>query len=313
METRICRGIRRDLTAYADQALPDWRRDQVAGHLVDCHPCRDELREINRVSSVLYLAARTSDPAPAPGHLADRLVAIAGDEADRELWLAPERDGELPSLRRRRRNRALAGLSMATAGVVGALGGLTLLAPELPVIADLDASGAGFPSLGEAASLASEDDQAGQVNVGELGSSMATPVASSVSIGALAERRLVQRRLDQCPSQVQCPAQVLGLPLVQLAVDTPTGTTVAQTRYGFGRQQVVVVQQHGRLEQARPGEDECTLHWQSGEWVFCMQASSRGAAQVAAQAFPHEEPVTGEGVDERVRLGLQTLTGERGR
>ncbi|WP_420175845.1 anti-sigma factor family protein [Luteococcus sp. OSA5] len=306
VDDRACRSFRKDLTAYADQALDDERREQVANHLVDCGPCRDELRELNQVCTLLGIAARSSEPRQTPNHLADRLVAIAGDQADECLWLAPERDGTLPSLRRRRRNKALAGLSMTAAGVVGALGGLTMMAPELPVVVDLDASQATAPLDSEDAPKLSRT--APEVDVDSLG----TRVASSVSIGALAERRLVQRRLDQCPDEVQCPEQLLGLPLTQLAVDSDSDPSTARTVYRNGEMEIVVVQQHGRLQEAAPGHDECAEFWQSGEWVYCLQSSNAAAAQLAAQLLPHDEPVTGEGM-ERVRLGLRALVGERGR
>ncbi|MEL4504257.1 zf-HC2 domain-containing protein [Luteococcus sp. H138] len=294
-----CEHCHDELTAYADQALPVERRDEVAAHLVDCRDCRRELVEINQLRTLLTSCAADSAPA-APCHLADRLVAIAGAEADRQLWLSPERSGCLPSPRRRRRIRVAALGSMTTAGVVGAFGGAWLMAPQLPTVDDPDAGSvalSGNPTglLGRAAASTSRVSSAGQA-------SMSQPVVSSAPVADDDE---------DCPRSFSCPDELTGLPRVDL--DVTGAPDKVRSIYASAEGSVLVVQHRGRLSGHPDGaDDQFRQAWQSGETVYCVLASDRAMGEAAVAALPHEQAVTGEGM-ERVRMGLRALAGQRGR
>ncbi|MEL4359080.1 MULTISPECIES: anti-sigma factor family protein [unclassified Luteococcus] len=289
-----CADCREELTAYADQALPDHERERVAAHLVGCDGCRAELAGINELRSLLTRCTRQSAPT-APGHLADRLVAIAGAEADRQLWLAPERSGCLPSPRRRRRIRVLALGSMTTAGILGALGSAWLMAPTLPPVSDPEA---GSITLTEN----SRADGAGNL----LGPQTSAAVVSTVPVVDVE-----QEEGQDCPEPFACPDALTGLPRTELDLSGAPG--LVRTDYAAQGQQVTVVQQHGWLAgQPDRVAGEFRQAWQSGETVYCVVASDETVGRAAVAQLPHEQAVADDAV-QRVRTGLRALVGERGR
>lgn len=273
--TRLnCTATQRDLTAYLDQALPDQRREAVATHLVGCAGCRDELAGLKELRLLLG-GTVAQEPATVPGSLADRLVAIAGDDARCELWLCPDRDGNLPSPRRRRRAQALALSTMTVCGVLGAVGSAWLMAPSLPTLRpdDVEAlSSTGLPVR-------------------------ATSVTSS--------------HVTDCPEGFTCPETMAGMPLLDREVDSVAAPTRVTSTYGADGNRLVVTQRIGRLDGMERDEERLQV-WQSGPTVFCVKGSTVYDTALAAQSLPHEDQVTGEGL-QRVRLGFEALTGSRGR
>lgn len=305
-----CEDCHRELTAYADQALAGERREEIATHLVACADCRAELAEINQVRSLLTTCAAESAPS-APCHLADRLVAIAGHEADRQLWLAPERSGCLPSPRRRRRNRVLALGSMTTAGVLGALSGAWLMAPQLPVVSDPDAAQI---SLSDEAGSGLRRSMVSPTSSSTTSPHPMTshPVASSatVSEATVASLPLVDADHPECPPAFACPEELTGLPRISLDTGTPGQVT---SIYASARGQVLVLQHHGRLlGQPDQVPGQFRQAWQSGETVFCVVAGDDAVGEAVVADLPHEQAVTGQGL-ERVWMGLRALAGHRGR
>lgn len=305
-----CRRTRRQLAAYADQALETGEREAVAGHLVGCEQCRSELAEMTQTRALLGIAARNSGPASAPSGLADRLVAIAGEQATDQLWLRPESDGQLPSRRRQVRQRALMGATVATMGLAGAMGAALLSAPELTQITDPDASrvaSLGLPHVESAAHRAVLD---------ELAAGWASEGAEEVPAAFTAQTVLVGvpsgGERVACPPRADCPEQLTGLPLVLRERLDDQPTTIRST-FTDRQEALVLVQQRGVLL-AEAGRQGCNHLWQSGQWVYCL-VLAHGDEDLAVQAeqeLPHQAPVTGD-VEDKLVLGLRSLVGERGR
>lgn len=112
--SRACEALAEQRSALVDGALADADRERVLAHLVDCPECRQEVAELRRLRRLLN---DPTGPATAPSYdLADRLVAIAGDDAREPLLATPFRAGGSGRLRRRRR----IGKAAAGAGTVGA-------------------------------------------------------------------------------------------------------------------------------------------------------------------------------------------------
>ncbi|HSN44169.1 MAG TPA: zf-HC2 domain-containing protein [Propionibacteriaceae bacterium] len=122
------------LSAFVDRGLSPARHERVAAHLVGCELCHGEVLELRGLRSALGASQVAT---PAPGSLADSLVALAGRDMDAPLWLATGAPGaRLPSRRvTLRRRAAVSSLVMACALVsVLALG--LAMAPNLPSVAD---------------------------------------------------------------------------------------------------------------------------------------------------------------------------------
>lgn len=305
-----CRRARRQLAAYADQAMETGEREAVAGHLVGCEQCRSELAEMTQTRALLGIAARSSGPASAPSGLADRLVAIAGEQATDQLWLRPEGDGQLPSRRRQVRQRVLMGAAAASLGVAGAVGAAMLSAPELTGISDPDASrvaSLGLPHVESAAHRAVLDEMAAgwtSVDIEEMPAVFTAQTALVGSPGA--------EDHAPCPPRADCPEQLAGLPLVLREHLDDQPTTIRST-FADRREALVLVQQRGVLV-AEAGRQGCDHLWQSGQWVHCLVLAHGDdfLAVQAEQELPRQAPVTGD-IDDQLVLGLRSLVGERGR
>ena len=267
-----CRQVIDQLAAYADQALGAGERDRIAAHIVGCEACRLELADIIRVRSLLASCATPVAPQP---DLTQRLVAIAGSEADQHLWLSSRHQSALPSPRRQRRMRVLFVLTGATAGLLGAVGSMALVAPGMTHIVDPDASSA------------------------ELLPGPAAATASTLAMSTTDRH---------CPAGFECPTEILGMRRVGIAVDSGERVELAYSD-GAGRR-VAIVQQRGLLK----GETDVALltasTWQSGEVVYCVISSSPQLTQAVTDALPHVKAVDGSAL-ERVEAGWHVLSGSR--
>ncbi len=299
-----CTAWRDELVAYADHALDGRTREVIARHLVGCSQCRTELAELQGVRTVVATAATI---AGAPAGLADRLLAIAGDDAQRELCLGRKTQTGLPSLRARRRQRMLVGTSGMVLVATGLLAGAWLLAPDLPDIADPDGSTLGLTSTmptSTAVPFSAIPFSAipfSAVHFSAVGSAapaalMATP--SSVDV--------------DCPATFSCPDEIDGMVLTSVVVDSATAPTTVRAVYADAMREVTVVQQRGRLSAGTAvtaaGD---RIVWQSFDIVICVHSDESGHAQSVANALPHHSPADG-GLD-RIMAGLRSLVGQRGR
>lgn len=273
MARLTCASCRADLTAYADQALPVDRREAVATHLLGCPPCREELAGLNDLRRLLGGSAAQA-PASVPGSLSDRLVAIAGDDARCELWLCPDRDGNLPSPRRRRRVQALALSTMTACGLLGAVGSAWLMAPQLPTLAPSDVE----------------------------------PLATGLPVRASS---VTSSHVTDCPGGFTCPETMAGMSLLAREVDSVAAPTRVTSTYGADGNRLVVTQRIGRLEGQQREEARLRV-WQSGPTVFCVKGSTAFHTALATQNLPHEQESSGGGL-QRLRRGFEILTGSRGR
>ncbi|GAA3617019.1 zf-HC2 domain-containing protein [Microlunatus ginsengisoli] len=161
--SRACAALAEQRSALVDGALDDADRERVLNHLVGCPACRAEVAELRRLRRLLNLESSPDTPPPSYD-LANRLVAIAGTDAQEPLLAAPfRRTGHGPYRRRRRRTARLA----AAAGSVGAGAvlvvavGLSAAPPVASTIADPTTSAqAEFSALAAQEPLA---DSAGSV------------------------------------------------------------------------------------------------------------------------------------------------------
>lgn len=289
-----CTAWRDELVAYADHALDGRTREVIARHLVGCSQCRTELAELQGVRTVVATAATI---AGAPAGLADRLLAIAGDDAQRELCLGRKTQTGLPSLRARRRQRMLVGTSGMVLVATGLLAGAWLLAPDLPDISDPDGSTLGLTST--------------------MPTSTAVPFSaipfSAVGSAAQAALMATPSSVDvDCPARFSCPDEIDGMVLTSVVVDSATAPTTVRAVYADAMREVTVVQQRGRLSAgtaAKAAGDR--IVWQSFDIVICVHSDESGHAQSVANALPHHSPADG-GLD-RIMAGLRSLVGQRGR
>lgn len=121
---RPCPSRRRELAELVDGALGVRDQERLNAHMVSCPGCRAEAEALRQVRDRI----RRADPDPGQATsaaLTDRLLSIAGEDADRPLYARPfdpDRSRTLPS-RRRRARRAVAGAMTLTclvlAGLVG--------------------------------------------------------------------------------------------------------------------------------------------------------------------------------------------------
>lgn len=266
-----CTAWHEELVAYADHAVDDRCRDAIARHLVGCESCRAELAALQ---GVRHVVATTPAPAAAPAGLADRLVAIAGEDAGRELCLRRERTSCLPSDRARRRQRTLLGASGAVLALGGLLGAAWLSAPGLRPVDDADGSSIS-PWQASAALLSSDQ--------------MPTPT---------------------CPPEFHCPDWLQGLRLVEFVPNRPIAPSAVKLVYSDDDETVIVVQQRGVLASPQPATAQRRV-WQSSDVVICVHGSDGPTTDEAVEALPHDAPVD-NGLD-RVRAGLRSLAGRRGR
>lgn len=206
--------------------------------------------------------------APPPSRaLAERLVSIGGDEAETAWMSASSVDG-LPSARRRRRRMTTATLGTVTGVVVLLLVVGWSLAPNLPRVTSAQG--------------------------------MAVERAAVVPASATADP-------VDCPSGFGCPAELAGLPLVDLTVSSDAVLLL----YASDGSVVAVVEQWGVLDEAgRAGLDPtvASLAWQNGDIVYAVSASSLLLATTAERQLPHA-PVPDESLMERVSRGLKRLAG----
>lgn len=129
-----CKRFREDLSAFADETLPQRRWEQVGYHVAGCPGCRDELADIRRVRHTL--GTPDGESASASLTLAERLHGIAGEHVDAPLYMAGGPQCPLPS-KRRVRNRRIMQSGMVAMVVVASLFAIAILvAPEPPVIAN---------------------------------------------------------------------------------------------------------------------------------------------------------------------------------
>ncbi|GAA1394582.1 anti-sigma factor [Luteococcus peritonei] len=282
-----CRRVQPLLCAHADGALDDAASAGVTEHLADCTSCSAELEQMLQLRTLLGASSR---PCRAPGHLADQLVAIAGADANRELWLSCGSGDELPSARRRRRSLAAAMVSLGTVAACGVLSGAWMLGTSPQEVDDPDGG-----SLEAAASTSSA------LGGEQFGASLdRVMVAAS---GLVSEP-------PACPKHFDCPQSLMGLPLVAVVADSRTAPTRARLTYRGQGTELTVVQQRGVLvDQA--GAAPQARAWQSGDTVFCVIAASGEHAVRAEQELPHEPPA-GRGALARLRSGLDALDGRRG-
>jgi anti-sigma factor RsiW len=153
-----CAHLAEDRSALVDDALDVHRRERLLAHLVHCAACRTEVADLRRVREAL----RTETPTEAPSELAQRLISIAGAEAQTPLWSRPfrrTRPGALSSRRRTLRARATTavavGATVAGVAVVGyaaapAEGGTALPDPTSEAQAAFSSTIAQFPLANDA-------------------------------------------------------------------------------------------------------------------------------------------------------------------
>jgi hypothetical protein len=153
-----CAHLARDRSALVDDALDLDRRERLLAHLVHCTACRAEVADLRRVREAL----RTEAPAETPTELAQRLISIAGADAQAPLSSRPFRrtgPGRLSSRRRRLRARATTavavGATVAGVAVVGyvaapAEGGAALPDPTAEAQAAFSSTIAQFPLANDA-------------------------------------------------------------------------------------------------------------------------------------------------------------------
>jgi negative regulator of sigma E activity len=153
-----CAHLAQDRSALVGDALDVDRRERLLAHLVHCTECRAEVAELRRLREAL----RTEAPAEAPRELAQRLISIAGAEAQAPLWSRPfrrTRPGALSSRRRTLRARATTavavGATVVGVGVVGyvaapAEGGAALRDPTSEAQAAFSSTIAQFPLANDA-------------------------------------------------------------------------------------------------------------------------------------------------------------------
>ena len=286
-----CDRIEPLLSAHADGALDEADTAEVADHLAGCDACRQEL---DHMLALRILLGSTATPCRAPGHLADQLVAIAGSESDRELWLSGAGCGELPSARRRRRSLVAAGASLTTLAAAGTLTGAWLLGPGLREVRD-------------------PQDRSNQASISLFGGLDSSTMGGALTAAGLATGSIAQQAVAEveCPEHFHCPEQILGLGLVSVKVDSRTAPSRARLVYGRDGE-LTVVQQRGRWDGAGSSDANSRV-WQSGDKVFCVTAEEPGESPLAAaeQELPHEPPA-GEDLLDRLRAGLDALDGKRG-
>lgn len=148
MKPSSCRRFDTALSGYVDGALDDEERERLLAHLVDCARCRSEVAQLRSVRSLLS-SDHEVEPST-PSELTQRLVSIAGVDAQLPLWSRPFipaaagrgqlRLNELPSRRRTTRVRlVVSGLlimtltfSAAAAGYAAAPAGPAEVADPAP-------------------------------------------------------------------------------------------------------------------------------------------------------------------------------------
>lgn len=104
---RPCTDFAEQRSALVDAALADTDRERLLRHLVDCRECRDDVEELRRIRDLLRRSAASSGQSA----MAERLISIAGAEADVPLWSRPfdrPADPRPPPSRRQARRRTLA-------------------------------------------------------------------------------------------------------------------------------------------------------------------------------------------------------------
>jgi len=290
---RACRRVRHQLAAHADHALDQSGRDRVGRHVARCPQCREELAGIVQTRSLLLGAARRATPARAPVHLADQLVAIAGSEAGRQLWLDRRGRTELPSARRRRKGLVGAGATLGVVAAAGTLAGAWMLGCDLQKVED--------PEATAAALLQAAPDAPAPVVLGAQASTLAVGAAAPV-VG--------------CPERFECPERIGEMVLAGVVLDSGVAPTTALLTYRGGGHELVVVQQRGLLGE-HDSADESRVDagsrraWQSGDTVICVLAEDSADAEAAEQALPHERPANRDAMG-RLRAGLDALDGRRG-
>ncbi|HIW30092.1 MAG TPA: zf-HC2 domain-containing protein [Candidatus Luteococcus avicola] len=299
-----CTAWRDELIAYADHALDGRTREVIARHLVGCSQCRTELAELQGVRTVVATAGTI---AGAPAGLADRLLAIAGDDAQRELCLGRKTQTGLPSLRSRRRQRMLVGTSGMVLVATGLLAGAWLLAPDLPDISDPDGSTLGLTSTMPASTAV--PFSAVPFSAVPFSAIPFSAVGSAAQAALMANPSSVD---VDCPATFSCPDEIDGMVLTSVVVDSATAPTTVRAVYADAMREVTVVQQRGRLSAgtaATAAGDR--IVWQSFDIVICVHSDESGHAQSVANALPHQSPADG-GLD-RIMAGLRSLVGQRGR
>ena len=202
-----------------------------------------------------------------PLSLADRLVSI-GTNPGATTWLSAS-DGDLPSRRRRRRHLTAATLGTVLAVVSLVVGVGWTLAPSLPRVSSV---------RGMAVEQA------------------ASPLPSAGAVDPA-----------DCPPMFRCPAQLAGLPLVELTVSADAVLLL----YASGEAVVAVVEQWGVLDDSGGAVRDPTvacLAWQNGETVVAVSASSLLLATAAEAQLPHA-PTPSESLAERISRGLKRLAG----
>ena len=145
---RPCTDFAEQRSALVDGALPDADRERLLRHLVDCRECRDDIEELRRIRDLL----RRSTASTSQTAMADRLISIAGAEADVPLWSRPfdrPADRRLPPSRRRARRRTFAATVASVLAVgVSVVGVGWVAAPQAGAKID-------DPAAGSAAEFAS--------------------------------------------------------------------------------------------------------------------------------------------------------------
>ncbi|HET9647462.1 MAG TPA: zf-HC2 domain-containing protein [Microlunatus sp.] len=256
---RSCDALAEQRSALVDGALDDGDRERVLAHLVDCPECRAEVAELQRLRRLLNGG---SAPEAQPSYdLADRLVAIAGQDAREPLLAAPFRLSStsatsVAALRRRGRRLAHTvtgvGLFVAGSAVVVAVG-LAAAPPVGTAIADPTAGAqAEFSTVAAQLPLADSVGSVLMASGQNLGASLAAapisgPRPSSVGSGQheldAAGALAVLRRAASSSGQVSFS----GTQEFHVLSDgTLLGARVSvQTRIGNGRE-VTVYDANGR-------------------------------------------------------------------
>ncbi len=253
--SRACAALAEQRSALVDGALGDADRERVLAHLVDCEGCRAEVAELRRLRRLL--SSGTNPHASPSDDLADRLVAIAGNEAQAPLLAAPFRQTAAGSLRRRRRRgaRAVAAAGSLGAGAVLVLAvGLAAAPPTVATIADpTTGAQAEFSALAAGLPLA---DSAGSVVMASgqlLADSLSTSAAQSMAPAAMligtqeldsAAALAVLRRAAGSATEVS----YRGSQVFQVLSDGQmlSARLTVETRLGNGRE-VVVYDASGRM------------------------------------------------------------------
>lgn len=212
--------------------------------------------------------------APVPGAPLALTDQLVQIGGDQYVWMSRSGATALPSRRERRRRAAAASMgSMLLTLAMVALVGW-VMAPGVPSV----------HGMGD-----------------ELARSYRTQAAARAAA------------TPSCPEGFECPAELAGLPLVGVSVVAGDLGPRVHLRYASGQLQVVVVQQHGRLDggdaaMASVVDGWTVRTWQSDTLVLAVGSTTGPLLATACADLPHRPPAATDGLH-RIVLGWEHLGG----